>query len=142
MIRCWEEMFANLPELSGMMLTAGEFSYCRGDVCTGGEQSSIFDESKSEEINDPRLRTRLGFIEDGRRLTESLGKELIVRGWGMEQWRDLLPPRFNLRHKIRGFRCLPRRARPAGFGVGTQRTPHMDDARDRIGKQRTDHLAR
>jgi AraC-like DNA-binding protein len=92
MIRCWEEMFANLPELSGMMLTAGEFSYCRCDVCTGGEQSSIFDESKSEGINDPRLRTRLGFIEDGRRLTESLGKELIVRGWGMEQWRDLLPP--------------------------------------------------
>lgn len=91
MERCWRELFGNFPELSGMMLTAGEFSYCRCETCTGGVQSSIFEEDAEEGNRDPRLRTRLQFIAIARKVADEMNRELVVRGWGMEQWRDHLP---------------------------------------------------
>ncbi len=49
MQRCWSEIFENIPELAGAMITAGEFSHCGCDQCTGGTPAHIFQEVDSPE---------------------------------------------------------------------------------------------
>ncbi len=91
--RCWDELFANIPELSGLMVTPGEFSYCRCAACALGRTQSIFDshDGTSSATANPRLRLSIDLIESVRRACDVAKKELIVRTWGMEPWARQLP---------------------------------------------------
>ncbi len=99
--RCWEEVFTNIPELGGAMITAGEFNYCGCDECTGGSNAHIFqnsensDEDKAAVTKALRLKKRgemcLDLINSFTGEMKKLGKEAIVRTWVMSEWVDLLP---------------------------------------------------
>jgi hypothetical protein len=90
--RCWGELFENVPELSGLMVTPGEFNYCRCRACTGGGATNIFDaHDASSKIEDPRRRSSISLIEAVRDFCHAAGKQLIMRTWGMEPWAKYLP---------------------------------------------------
>lgn len=97
--RCWRETFANIPELAGTMITAGEFNYCGCEACTGGTAAHIFqnqDASKdSEEVKKIRDRKRgemcVDLIQSFVDVMEELKKTPLVRTWVMSGWMDRLP---------------------------------------------------
>ncbi len=101
LLNCWQEVFANIPELGGAVITAGEFNYCGCDVCTGGSNAHIFqnsedtDEDKAAAAKALRMQKRgemcLDLIESFTGTMKTLGKEAIVRTWVMSEWIDLLP---------------------------------------------------
>jgi hypothetical protein len=102
MQRCWREVFANIPELAGAMITAGEFSHCACDQCTGGTpvyvlqdkddpaeaaraaaEKKVRDEKRGEMSVD-LIRTFTGILKE-------LNKVTIVRSWFMAGWVNRLP---------------------------------------------------
>jgi hypothetical protein len=102
MIRCWRELFANIPELAGMMITAGEFNYCGCKECTGGDATDLWEgydehnapeEQKKEGTRKEQLRMQMcmDFIQTFKSTLDDLGKETIVRTWVMEGAMDRMP---------------------------------------------------
>lgn len=99
--RCWQEVFKNVPELAGIMITAGEFNHCGCDKCTGGIPSHIFqgqntaDDKVFAEQKATRDKLRgemcVDLISTLKSNMDSLDKELIVRSWVMPKWADVLP---------------------------------------------------
>lgn len=98
--RCWQEVFANIPELAGAMITAGEFMFCGCDACTGGVAAHIFQGLESDDeraVAQKKLRDE----RRGRMIVELIGafhqsltqqgKEAIVRNWVVERWLDQMP---------------------------------------------------
>ncbi len=102
MERCWREVFENIPELTGAMITAGEFTFCRCDKCTGGDPAHIFQGTPT-----PAAAAQAGTggtMRDQRRgemvvdlirtftdVLKQLGKETIVRSWVVGRWLNRLP---------------------------------------------------
>ena len=100
--RCWREVFTNIPELAGAMITAGEFTYCGCEQCTGGVRAHIFQggepppatgsaaaEKKMRE--EKRAEMCLDLIKTFTGAMESLGKEAIVRTWVVGSLMESLP---------------------------------------------------
>ena len=96
--RCWQEVFTNIPEMSGAMITAGEFNYCGCKQCTGGNAAHIFQTQDSEEAaaakklrDEKRGNMCIDLIQTFTGAMNKLGKEPIVRTWVMSGWVKRLP---------------------------------------------------
>ena len=111
--RCWNEVFKNIPELSGIMITAGEFNHCGCDICTGGIPSHGFqglnaaDDEAFEELKKKRTQLRgdmcADLIQTFTDKMNELGKEAIVRTWVMSEWADVLPKDIDYATKYSAF---------------------------------------
>ena len=102
MQRCWNEVFANIPEMAGAMITAGEFSHCGCDKCTGGTPVYVLQDSDSpEEIalgaaakkvrDEKRAEMSIDLINTFTDILGKLDKEVIVRSWFMASLVNRLP---------------------------------------------------
>jgi hypothetical protein len=102
MKRCWNEVFINIPELSGAMITAGEFSHCGCDKCTGGTPVYVLQDNDSPEeaargaaakkiSDEKRGDMAIDLIRTFTGVLDKLGKEVIVRTWFMAGWVNRLP---------------------------------------------------
>ena len=92
--RCWDELFANVPELAGLMISPGEFNYCSCHQCSGDTCGDIFEQQQTEEVdtvNPDRLEMSLDLIQTFQNTMTRHDKEAIVRAWMMENWADRLP---------------------------------------------------
>lgn len=102
MRRCWKEVFTNIPELTGAMITAGEFSHCGCDKCTGGtpvytlqetdSQAEAAREAAVKKIRDEKRGDMcIDMINTFTDILDEMEKEVIVRTWFMAGWVNRLP---------------------------------------------------
>lgn len=102
MQRCWRETFANIPELAGAMITAGEFSHCACEQCTGGAPVYVLQDADSPEEaarsaaakkarDEKRAVMAVDLIRTFTDTLDQLGKERLVRSWFMSAWVNRLP---------------------------------------------------
>ena len=91
--RCWRELFSNVPDLAGLMITSGEFTHCHCDACTGGVATDHFGQLLKGTPADQAARVGMirDFILTCKDMMKELGKDLIARTWCLESWRDDLP---------------------------------------------------
>ncbi|MDP7136601.1 MAG: serine--tRNA ligase, partial [Candidatus Poseidoniia archaeon] len=92
--RCWDELFANIPELAGLMISPGEFNYCPCTQCSGQAPVDIFEQQQTEDVdavNEQRLQMSLDLIDTFRQAMARHNREAIVRSWMMENWAARLP---------------------------------------------------
>jgi hypothetical protein len=102
MQRCWNEVFTNIPEMAGAMITAGEFSHCGCDKCTGGTPVYVLQDTDSPEEaargaaakkvrDEKRAEMSIDLINTFTGILRNLDKEIIVRSWFMAGLVDRLP---------------------------------------------------
>ena len=102
MQRCWREVFTNIPELAGAMITAGEFSHCGCDQCTGGTPVYVLQDKDSPEEaargaaakairDEKRGDMSIDLIRTFTDILNEFKKETIVRTWFMAGWVNRLP---------------------------------------------------
>ncbi len=98
LVRCWRELFHNIPSMAGAMVTAGEFNYCGCEACTGGVPAHIFQDTGDKAAaeaqrtrSDRRAEMCIDFIRMFSGIMDELGKKTIIRAWVMNSWKDRLP---------------------------------------------------
>jgi len=102
MQRCWTEVFTNIPEMSGAMITAGEHCHCCCDDCTGGTPVYVLQDTDSPEEtargaaakkvrDEKRAEMALDLITTFTDILRRQEKELIVRSWFMPGLVNRLP---------------------------------------------------
>lgn len=102
MQRCWTEVFTNIPEMSGAMITAGEHCHCCCDDCTGGTPVYVLQDTDSPEEaargaaakkvrDEKRAEMSVDLITTFTDILRRQEKELIVRSWFMPGLVNRLP---------------------------------------------------
>lgn len=102
MQRCWNEVLREIPDLSGIMITAGEFTFCGCEACTGGVPAHIFQGTETAENASRVLAARnlrdqrrgdmvIDLIKTFNRTLEAMGKDAMVRNWVVGRWLARMP---------------------------------------------------
>ncbi|MFQ6079211.1 MAG: hypothetical protein ACE5NJ_08775 [Thermodesulfobacteriota bacterium] len=89
MISCWEEFARRFPEVTGILVTPGEFSNCTCDWCRQNRPSAIAD-----------------FVEAFVQVMRTCGKDPLVRTWWSDKYSDMLPRDVTYVVKYSVFDCI------------------------------------